>query len=199
MLSQGDAPTAQKHLDEALELFQEIEQPWFCTLCLEGLACAVAAQGWGTWAARLWGAAERQREQIGGAIPKQVQTLYAPFITSAKAHLGEEAFRAALEKGRQMTLEAVRGAEGQAQGNAEARPVPRRTSGLLRPRFPAGLTAREVEVLRLVAAGLTNQQVADRLIIALRTVDTHLTSIYNKLGVNSRTAAARFAIEQQLA
>ncbi|HEX5501215.1 MAG TPA: AAA family ATPase [Thermomicrobiales bacterium] len=58
---------------------------------------------------------------------------------------------------------------------------------------PAGLTAREVEVLRLVAEGLTDAQVAERLFLSPRTVSTHLHSIYGKLDVSSRTAAARFA------
>jgi DNA-binding NarL/FixJ family response regulator len=63
---------------------------------------------------------------------------------------------------------------------------------------PAGLTTREVEVLRLVAQGLTDVQVAQRLVISPRTVTTHLSSIYNKLGINSRAAAVRFAAEHQL-
>jgi DNA-binding NarL/FixJ family response regulator len=66
------------------------------------------------------------------------------------------------------------------------------------PRYPAGLTAREVEVLRLVAHGLTDGQVAEQLVISHRTVNTHLTSIYNKLGVDSRTAASRFAVDHRL-
>jgi DNA-binding CsgD family transcriptional regulator len=66
------------------------------------------------------------------------------------------------------------------------------------PAYPAGLTAREVEVLRLVAQGLTDAQVAERLVISLRTVTTHLTSIYNKLGINSRVAATRLAVEHHL-
>ncbi len=64
--------------------------------------------------------------------------------------------------------------------------------------YPAGLTAREVEVLRWVACGLTDNQVAEKLVISPRTVSTHLTSIYNKLGISSRSAATRFAVEQQL-
>jgi DNA-binding CsgD family transcriptional regulator len=63
----------------------------------------------------------------------------------------------------------------------------------------AGLTAREIDVLRLVAQGLTDAQVADRLIISRRTVSTHLSAIYGKLQVNSRSAATRFAVEQGLA
>ena len=65
--------------------------------------------------------------------------------------------------------------------------------------YPAGLSAREAEVLRLVAAGLTNAQVAERLYLSPRTVDQHLRSIYTKLGVSSRSAATRFALEHGLA
>ena len=60
------------------------------------------------------------------------------------------------------------------------------------------LTVREVEVLRLVARGLTNEQVAEQLIISSRTVNSHLTSIYSKIGVSSRSAATRYAIEHKL-
>ena len=66
------------------------------------------------------------------------------------------------------------------------------------PTYPAGLTAREVEVLALVATGLTNPQVAEQLFLSPRTVDQHLRSIYNKLGVATRAAATRFAIEHCL-
>jgi DNA-binding CsgD family transcriptional regulator len=64
--------------------------------------------------------------------------------------------------------------------------------------YPDGLSAREVEVLRLVAQGLTNAQAAERLYLSPRTVDQHLRSIYNKLGVSSRAAAARWAAEHNL-
>ncbi len=65
------------------------------------------------------------------------------------------------------------------------------------PAYPAGLTAREV--LRLVAEGLPNSAVAARLFLAPRTVNSHLTSIYTKLGVDNRAAATRFALEHGLA
>jgi DNA-binding NarL/FixJ family response regulator len=56
-----------------------------------------------------------------------------------------------------------------------------------------------VEVLRLVARGLTDAQVAEKLVISPRTIHTHLNSIYSKLGVTSRSAATRYAIEHHLA
>lgn len=66
------------------------------------------------------------------------------------------------------------------------------------PSYPAGLTAREVEVLRLIAEGLTNVEIAERLIISLHTVNAHVRSIFNKLDVTSRTTATRFAMERGL-
>ncbi|HEX5505319.1 MAG TPA: response regulator transcription factor, partial [Thermomicrobiales bacterium] len=66
------------------------------------------------------------------------------------------------------------------------------------PAHPAGLSAREVEVLRLVATGMRDAEIAERLYLSPRTVSTHLTSIYNKLGISSRAAATRFALEHGL-
>jgi DNA-binding CsgD family transcriptional regulator/tetratricopeptide (TPR) repeat protein len=61
-----------------------------------------------------------------------------------------------------------------------------------------GLTEREIEVLRSVAQGLTDVQVAEQLMISPRTVHSHLNSIYSKLGITSRSAATRYAIEHSL-
>jgi DNA-binding NarL/FixJ family response regulator len=66
------------------------------------------------------------------------------------------------------------------------------------PTYPAGLTAREVEVLCLVAQGLTDAQVAEQLVISPRTVNWHLTIIYSKIQVSSRCAATRYALEHHL-
>ncbi len=63
---------------------------------------------------------------------------------------------------------------------------------------PAGLSAREAEVLRLVATGLSNAEVAKKLFLSSRTVDWHLSSIYRKFGFHSRIEAARFATEHDL-
>ncbi|MBL8160549.1 MAG: AAA family ATPase [Anaerolineae bacterium] len=64
--------------------------------------------------------------------------------------------------------------------------------------YPAGLTQREVEILRLVASGATNQQIADALTISPRTVNTHITNILNKTGCENRTAASAFAMKHNL-
>jgi DNA-binding CsgD family transcriptional regulator len=66
------------------------------------------------------------------------------------------------------------------------------------PSAPAGLTDREVEVLCLIAQGLTDAQIAGHLVISPRTVNHHTTSLYSKLGVSSRAAATRYAFEHHL-
>jgi DNA-binding NarL/FixJ family response regulator len=64
--------------------------------------------------------------------------------------------------------------------------------------YPAGLTAREVDVLKLVAVGLSDAEVAEQLVVSVRTVNAHLRSIYRKVGVHSRAAAGRFAEQNDL-
>jgi DNA-binding CsgD family transcriptional regulator len=62
----------------------------------------------------------------------------------------------------------------------------------------AGLSAREIQVLRLVAAGKTNREIADALFISARTVERHLSNIFNKLDLPSRAAATAYAFQHQL-
>jgi ATP/maltotriose-dependent transcriptional regulator MalT len=166
---------------------------------LEGLAAAVAAQGNLVWATHLWGAAEALREALRTPLPPIEQTSYRRAVTAARTGLGEQAFAAAWARGRTMSPEQALAAQGQgvfpASTSTEQSSSPPPVS--LAP-TPSGLTAREVEVLRVVAQGLTNEQVAQRLVISPRTVDTHLTSIYSKIGVSSRAAATRYAIEHHL-
>jgi DNA-binding NarL/FixJ family response regulator len=75
-------------------------------------------------------------------------------------------------------------------------------AGQLRPRShdlrPAGLSEREIEVLRLVAVGFSNPEIADQLVISRRTAEHHVQHIYGKLGVKSRPALALFAMEHGL-
>jgi DNA-binding NarL/FixJ family response regulator len=70
--------------------------------------------------------------------------------------------------------------------------VPRRRDG------PAGLTAREVEVLRLLARGLTNKEIATQLVISPKTARNHVEHIYSKIGATHRAGAALFAIRHGL-
>ena len=67
-----------------------------------------------------------------------------------------------------------------------------------RPALPAGLTEREAEVLRLIAAGRTNNEMALELCLSAKTVSRHLSNIFTKIGVTSRSAATAFAFEHEL-
>jgi DNA-binding NarL/FixJ family response regulator len=66
------------------------------------------------------------------------------------------------------------------------------------PTYPDDLTASEVEVLRLLATGVTDAEIAEKLYVSRRTIQAHLRCIYSKIGVRSRTAAARYAIQHSL-
>jgi DNA-binding CsgD family transcriptional regulator len=66
------------------------------------------------------------------------------------------------------------------------------------PTYPAGLSAREVEVLALLARGMTDPQIAEELYISPRTVNAHLRSVYHKIGSSTRAEATRFALEHDL-
>jgi DNA-binding NarL/FixJ family response regulator len=108
---------------------------------------------------------------------------------AARSLADEATWEAAWAEGQRMTAaQAVEYALEQESAPEPALPKP----------YPAGLSAREAEVLRLVATGLTNAEVAGKLFISPRTVDWHLGSIYRKLGTHSRTQATRFAADHGL-
>ena len=110
----------------------------------------------------------------------------------------ERAFAAAWTEGRSMSPEQALAARGPMTVSMPIpaslpSPPPTKISS-----YPASLTAREVEVLRLLAQGMTNEQIAKQLVISPRTVNTHLTSIFGKIGVSTRSAATRYAIDHHL-
>jgi predicted ATPase/class 3 adenylate cyclase/DNA-binding CsgD family transcriptional regulator/predicted Ser/Thr protein kinase len=196
---QSDYATARVQLEESLTLFQAIGNTWFIAICLGIFAGLAAVQGAWAWVARLLGAAEALCQMMHGVLPSFVRDIQAFTSAAARAQLGEDVFTAAWAEGRTMTPEQALAAQGPVTTPATApagpSPVPHARKG---PTYPGGLTARELEVLHLVAQGLTNEQVAEQLVISPRTVDTHLTSIYSKIGVSSRAAATRYAMEHHL-
>ena len=83
-------------------------------------------------------------------------------------------------------------------GALGAVPLEREAGALLKTSAPSGLSTREVEVLRLVAAGRSNAEIAAALVLSEKTVARHLSNIFTKIDVGSRTAAAAFAFEHDL-
>ena len=99
-----------------------------------------------------------------------------------------------------MTLEQVFAARGPV---LKLEPLPTAQPATLLPEqsllsYPDGLTVREMEVLCLVAQGLSNADIAEQLIISITTVKSHMRSLYSKLGISSRSAATRYALEHHL-
>jgi predicted ATPase/class 3 adenylate cyclase/DNA-binding CsgD family transcriptional regulator len=196
---QGDLGAALTFHEQSLAVAREFHEDWLYAYCLEGLASVVATLGKCAWAARFWGTAESLRERCGIPLAPVERVDYEPAVAAARTHLGEQAFAAAWAEGRTMSFEqAVVAARQVAVSSPTTAGHAASPGKKLSLSYPAGLTTREVEVLRLVAQGMTNEQVAEQIVVSPRTVSTHLTSIYNKLGVTSRSAATRFAVEHQL-
>jgi non-specific serine/threonine protein kinase len=189
--AESDHERAGDLFEEGLTVSVELGNKTDIARYLEGLAAVAASEGRVVVAAHLWGAAEAMLEKIEVGVHTYVpdSSLRQSQISGARARLGEEAFAAAWAEGRAMTSEQV----------IEHALGPSTTSAHTAPEsYPAGLSAREVEVLRLVAQGMTNAEAAEKLFISPRTVDWHLSSIFRKLGLRSRTEAIRFATEYDL-
>jgi non-specific serine/threonine protein kinase len=138
---------------------------------------------------------------------KQATTLfsehlrYGPDLVTLRRQLGTD-FAATWAEGRlvplQQVVAAFLSAPQPAQRTRPSGALPSAPAHPALPSHPALLTPREKEVLSLVARGLTDAQVAEALVVSTRTINSHLTSIYSKLGVSSRTAAARLALDHGL-
>jgi predicted ATPase/DNA-binding CsgD family transcriptional regulator len=195
----SDLGAARSRYEESLALAQELGEKWLIPFNLEGLAGVLATQGELRWAAQLWGAAEVLREETAFPLPPVVRPIYEQAVATARTQLGEPTFAGAWQEGRTMTPEQALAAQGPATipspTPTESLPTPLTKTS---PTYRVGLTAREIEVLRLVAQGLSDAQVAEQLVISPRTVNWHLTSIYSKIHVSSRSAATRYAIEHHL-
>jgi predicted ATPase/DNA-binding CsgD family transcriptional regulator len=184
---------------ESLDVAREIGDKVLIALGLEGLAGVVGTQGEPVWATRLWGAAAALRDTIGAPMPPIERAGYEAATADVRTHLGEQAFSTAWTEGRAMAPEQALAARelviypqpllSVASSMPPVKPVPTN---------PDELTVREVEVLRLLAQGLTSAQIAEQLVIGVVTVNFHVRSIYSKLGVNSRAAATRYALEHNL-
>jgi predicted ATPase/DNA-binding CsgD family transcriptional regulator len=194
----GDHERAKPFYEESLAVSKELGDRACASESLDGLACSAGAAGEARRAGRLFGAAEALRETLSEAVPFQLKpqeiAWREPHRARARSLLGKEAWEEVLTEGRAMGLrEAIEYALSTEEPSTPPLEQPS-TSEL-----PAGLTSREVEVLGLVATGMTNAQVAETLFLSPRTVQRHLNSVYHKIGVSSRTAATRFALEHGLA
>ncbi len=189
----GDLPQAAAYLQASLGRRWAWMERRGIAECLAALAELAVLTGRHESAMRLFGAAEALRRAIGILDSWQFQPRRAAALATARRALGEEPGALAVAAGQALPLgEAVELATAVADAirtdPAVVQPVAQRVA-------PAthGLTDREVEILRLLATGLSDREIAGVLYISPRTVGSHLTSVFSKLGVNSRTAAVAAA------
>jgi DNA-binding CsgD family transcriptional regulator len=200
-LNRGERDAAHSLYEEALRDLKDVGDKWWIALCLEGMAGLAVAREQSARAARLFGAAWALRGTIGAPRPPAFRSYHDRNLATARDRLGEAAFEEAFSEGRAMSAEqAIEYALSEEEEEPASAPTTKTSSEPPIPSsYPAGLSAREAEVLKLVAQGLTNIQIAEGLFISPRTVDRHLNSVYRKIGASSRAAATRFAIEHGLA
>ena len=195
-LERGEHERAWMLLAESLRPLRGLPDKMGIAYGLLGLAGVAGARGDPARAGRLWGAAEALRKEIGLPLSYYDRSHYdyEGRLATARSRLDGAAWEAAWSEGRSMSpVQAVEYALSQEGPTPPSAPAstPRRS-------YPADLSVREVEVLVLVAEGITSAQVAHKLFLSPRTVHKHLSSIYRKLGVSSRVAATRFAVEHGL-
>lgn len=191
-LQQEDAARALAAFGESMAICHELNYHGGIALALAGCAGALRLHGEITAATRLLAAATALRDTIGAVFDATDQAVYERDLATIRAYLDDAVFQAAWRAGQELSFEqAVVEAQARVAAAAQRDATPT-------PRFPANLTTREVEVLQLLAHGLTNAEIAQRLVISSRTVNTHLNTIYRKLQVSSRSAATRFAVQHGL-
>ncbi|MBA3944143.1 MAG: helix-turn-helix domain-containing protein [Herpetosiphonaceae bacterium] len=195
--NEGDYASARRLYMEALEILGTLGERVMTPVCLDGLAAVATAQGQLVGAARLFAVATVLRDASGATAPAPLRAQREENLARTRAVLGEVQFAAAWSEGQTMMPEqAVAQLDS---GLLEIQTVmPYADAGAPALKGVARLTRREHEVLRLVAQGLTDVQVAAQLVVSPRTINAHLSSIYNKLGVNSRTTATRYALDHRL-
>jgi ATP/maltotriose-dependent transcriptional regulator MalT len=177
----GDLDESRPRLAEALRIADQIDDRVAQFYLLGAFGCHAAFSGQPRLAAQLLGAADTVRTRVGANVMQFLAPSLARAGSSAAMALGATRFEAELEAGKRLSRDTARElALGEhphgaaASGNASTGP----------------LGKRETDVARLIADGLTNKQVGTRLFISERTVDSHVRSILNKLGFNSRAQIA---------
>ena len=202
-LIQGDDERATACYKESLTLRLETGEKEGIATALEGLAAVAGMQGQPVRAVRLYGSAQSLRTMLGAPLTPIDRSSYEQTVAAVRVLLDEPTFLNAWTEGQAMPLVEAIAEAAQVKVREHITPstvpAPQDTPSTSPFRGnPFGLTDREIEVLRLVTQGLTTLQIAERLIISPRTADAHLRSIYSKLGVTSRSAATRSAIEHKL-
>jgi predicted ATPase/DNA-binding CsgD family transcriptional regulator/Tfp pilus assembly protein PilF len=205
-LTRGDLELAAARLAEGLRLNQACGQRLGVARWLEAFAALAAARQQPEQAARLAGAACQLRESLGQ--PTGIGSRIEAMLEVARDLLGASAAAALFAEGREMTADDAVGyalgspASGQGRPGSSAPADPAEhawadPARLAAARSSTPLTAREHEIVLLIARGLSNRQIADELVISPATAARHVANILAKLGFSSRTQVASWAARHE--
>ncbi|EOD60169.1 putative protein kinase/LuxR family transcriptional regulator [Amycolatopsis vancoresmycina DSM 44592] len=181
----GDLGTGERAMRDALRIDLRVPDVLSAAYRVDGLAWASAKRGDWPAAARLFGTAATLWDRCGAEPDIAVSLAHRELLAATRGALGDARFEEAFAEGRRRNPH-----------DLLATPVP------ARPEEPAAdavlppLTRRESEIARLVAIGLSNREIAVRLVIAQRTAETHLQHILNKLDFANRTQVAVWVNER---
>jgi predicted ATPase/DNA-binding CsgD family transcriptional regulator len=186
LLDLGELSAARTALAEGFQMSMDVGDRWFVQLGLSAFAGLAAKTGRPRLALRVVGAAEAYRDANEFSMPGPMVEIVDRWLVPTRARAGPGAARL-LAEGRPLSPQEAVGLVLANEPDEIPPPGPRQT-----------LTRREAEVAALVARGLTNRDIAARLVLSVRTVEVHVDHILTKLGFHSRTQLAAWAYEAGL-
>jgi len=190
-LCQRDFPGMRSILRESLEIRLDTGDKGGIAWCLEKLAEAAYLEKQYKKSVEIYGAAAALRAPIGSVIDPADRSDYERVLSELRAALGEDAFAALWAAGAALSLdEIIAGALSEPASSSASTRTEKEKFG--------GLTEREREVAALIAQGKSNREIAQAMTVGVKTVETYVTRILNKLNFDSRVQIATWAVEKGL-
>jgi non-specific serine/threonine protein kinase len=202
-LARGEVDTARVRYQASLVRWRDLRERLHMSGCFAGLARVALAAGQAETAARLLGVVGALDTAMGYAPPRGLHAAIAAATDATRAAMRDAAFTTAWEAGGALSLEQAVAEALAVTAPAEVGAAVALTGHRAPENVPSldgpGLTPREREVVRMVASGQSNQEIANALFLSVGTVKVHVTHILAKLDVKSRSAAADYAHRHGLA
>ncbi|PVG82005.1 ATPase [Nocardioides gansuensis] len=191
----GEYAGARASLRAGLRMFQAMENFNGGSFCVQGLSWCAAFSSPDEDAARLLGAAQAVWRSIGGNVSQEMYRQWDERSEELlRDSIGDARFESAFAEGASYDLDqAMATAFAESRGTRGPSPQGQRA----RPSVPGGLTRREWEIAQMLAEGLSNKEIAERLVISRRTAETHVEHILTKLGFRSRTQVSAWVTDQR--